>query len=127
MDKKLQLRQMHRNWAKTWYASSWAWLPTHTLRANTFHNSFVVHEVWWKQLLSCRFSSEDQEEPSAHKRPGEVAQFQGLSVVFDSILTFRQHIKMIKTGIKLKLASFSHIQSFLTLQTTKTYMNTIIF
>lgn len=56
-----------------------------------------------------------------------VEQFKYLGVVFDSHLTFKQHVKKISNNIKFNLSNFQHIRHFLTAESAKAYMHAMIF
>ena len=56
-----------------------------------------------------------------------VEKFKYLGVIFDSNLTFKDHVKKISNVIKFNLANFHHIRPFLTTQSAKAYMHAMIF
>ena len=81
----------------------------------------------------CMFFSRqpaEGEQPSVlvnGERLDVVEQFKYLGVVFDSNLNFKQHVKKILHIIKFNLSNFKHIRPFLTTESAKAYMHTMIF
>uniref|UniRef100_A0A3P9IXE9 Reverse transcriptase domain-containing protein n=1 Tax=Oryzias latipes TaxID=8090 RepID=A0A3P9IXE9_ORYLA len=85
------------------------------------------------QKTVCMFFSRQptrEEQPSVVVNGEQlevVEQFKYLGIIFDSKLTFKDHVKKISNIVKFNLSNFKQIRSSLTTEAAKVYMHSLIF